>query len=212
MWNGKPRASLHQSGDPEWHRRVQREIVEAAETVVVPTLGPVVSRRKRTSPSGAKAEAGGIAHSPTGMAFGSEVHACFEQVGWVDEEAPTLPDTEAGRLVGELLALPVLRRYFERSGRRLSLFREQAVEAVIGGAWLSGIIDRLHVFRDETGKVAKVEVIDFKTDAVDGTGQLVERYAGQMQAYRKALGLIYPGVEIRCLLISTRLRMAVECP
>jgi ATP-dependent exoDNAse (exonuclease V) beta subunit len=148
--------------------------------------------------------------SPTGMAFGSAVHAAFEVVGWVDEEVPALPPGDAGKLVGELLEMAEIRGLFERGGRKVELYREQTVEAIVGGKWLSGIVDRLHVIRDGAGTVVEVEVIDFKTDAVETPEQLVERYAGQMEAYREVMAKVFGGVPVRCLLLSTKQRRWVE--
>ncbi len=193
-----------QSGDPSWWRDVPARGVATREPVS--GLAAAVPRRERTTPSGAKKESSGIAPSPTGMAFGSAVHAAFEAVGWLDEAVPALPRNEAGALVGELLGIPEIRAGLERSGRSVDLFREQPVEAIMDGKWLSGIVDRLHVIRDAAGAVTEVEVIDFKTDAVESAEQLVERYGGQMAAYREVMARAYGGVPVKCLLLSTRLR------
>lgn len=207
-WNGKTRATIHEAGDPAWHANVRRKEIEGAPEVPAPVLGTAVARRARTSPSGAK-KAGVIAPSASGMAFGRELHVAFERIGWVDElELSALPG-ETGKLVLELMGMPGIRPLFERRGRNIGLFREQAVEAILDGQWLSGIIDRLHVIRGADGKVESLELIDFKTDAVDRAEQLVERYAGQMAAYREVLGKAYGDVPVRCLLISTKLRAVV---
>ena len=101
-------------------------------------------------------------------------------------------------------------RYDERGGRTVDLFREQPVEAILDGKWLSGIVDRLHVIRDGAGVVKEVEVIDFKTDAVETPEQLVERYAGQMEAYREVMAKAFGGAPVRCGLLSTKLRRWVD--
>jgi ATP-dependent exoDNAse (exonuclease V) beta subunit len=199
---------LFQSGDPSWWREVPAR--QVATKSPVPCLAAAIPQRERTTPSGAKKEASGMVASPTGMAFGSAVHAAFEAVGWVDEGAPVLPTDDAGRLVGELLGMAEIRGSFERGVRNVELYREQAVEAILGGKWLSGIVDRLHVIRDGAGTVAEVEVIDFKTDAVETPEQLVERYAGQMEAYREVIARAFGGVPVRCCLLSTKLRRWVE--
>ena len=93
---------------------------------------------------------------------------------------------------------------FQRGGRTVELFREQPVDALIDGSLLSGVIDRLHLHRNAAGAVERVEIIDFKTDAVEKPEELAERHAGQMKAYREALGKIHPGAEIECLLVSVR--------
>ncbi len=63
--------------------------------------------------------------------FGSDVHALLEHVAWVDESPPALPTSEAGKAVANLLRNPALHEVFERRGRSIELFREQAVDAII---------------------------------------------------------------------------------
>lgn len=105
-----------------------------------------------------------------------------------------------------MLKISNLRSLFERAGRSVDLFREQPVDAILDGKWLSGVMDRLHLHRDTAGVVTRVEVIDFKTDALDDIGGLVERYSGQMNAYREVMERAYPGAEVECILLSTRCR------
>jgi ATP-dependent exoDNAse (exonuclease V) beta subunit len=113
---------------------------------------------------------------------------------------------EIGSRVLELVTDPHLREHFERRGRLVTLHREQPIEAVLEGRWFSGVIDRLHVH--EGGK--RVEVIDFKTDAVDSMEALVDRYAGQMEIYRRVMSQVYPGAQVECRLLSTRLRKGIR--
>lgn len=80
------------------------------------------------------------------------------------------------------------------------------MEAILDGKWLSGVIDRLHVLDD--GK--SVEIIDFETDAVKSDEELVGRYTGQMESYRKVMTKVYAGAEVKCLLVSTKLSRVVE--
>jgi ATP-dependent exoDNAse (exonuclease V) beta subunit len=140
------------------------------------------------------------------MKFGNEVHAAFENVGWVDEEAPALPASDAGNLVASLLETPKIRLLFERKSRAIELFREQPIEAIVGDKWLSGIMDRLHLHRDDAGVVRRVEVIDYKTDGLDEISELEQRYSGQMQAYREVMQRAYPTAEVECIIVSTRCR------
>ncbi len=196
---------LWQSGDPAWMTGLERR--EESTKAPSPKLGAGVPRRGRSTPSGEKAGAAVSGGSAGGRAFGNEMHAIFEQIDWVDEKAPELPRGEAGETVAAVLATPGVRERFERRGREVELFREQAVEGIIDGTWTSGVIDRLHVF--DGGK--RIELIDFKTDAVESGKALGQRYAGQMKAYRRLLAQVYPEAEIECWLLSTRLREWVGC-
>ena len=49
-----------------------------------------------------------------------------------------------------------------------------------------------------------MEIIDYKTDAVAATSELIDRYSGQMNAYREVMRGIYPAAEIDCILLSVR--------
>ncbi|MFM2243258.1 MAG: hypothetical protein RLZ97_2113 [Verrucomicrobiota bacterium] len=194
-----------EAGDSGWHETVPER--EALVRIPAPRLTEAKPLRPRTTPSGEKkAGAARVADSPTGKAFGNEVHAAFEKVGWLDLDPPDLPETDAGRLVRELLQIPEIRGSFVLDGRSIRLYREQPVEAVLDGAWLSGIVDRLHVAEDG----GTVELIDFKTDAVTDPGEILQRYSGQMSAYRRVLDQMYPDARIKCMILSTALRKWVE--
>ena len=197
---------VYQSGSPDWVDNIS--LADSPEVSAArPPLAAGVARRERTTPSGAKKKsAAAVTHSASGMKFGSEVHIAFEQVGWVDEATPDLPASDAGRLVADLLEIPDLRKLFERGGKSVELHREQPVDAVLDGKWLSGVMDRLHLHRDASGAVTHVQVIDFKTDGLDEISELVERYSGQMEAYREVMERAYPGARVECVLLSTRCR------
>lgn len=201
--SGEP-GIVYQCGSSGW----QEEFPLLAEKPIAPTeapLGEAVPRRERTTPSTAKAT---ISHSFSngGMKWGNDLHQAMEAVGWIDDESPALPKGRTRSQVHDLLANDSIRALFLRDGRKIELYREQAVEAVIGEKWLTGTIDRLHVHRDASGIVVKVEIIDFKTDAVESSQELLDRYAGQMTAYREVMAHVYPGAMIDCLLVSTTLR------
>ncbi len=201
--NGQP-GIVFQTGRSAWLETLPKTD-RSAPPLVPLKLAAGVPRRERTTPSGAKAKSGAtMARSASGMRFGNEVHAAFELVGWIDEGFPVLPQTDGGATVRKMLENPRIREWFTRGGRTIELRREQPVEAVIDGAWLSGAIDRLHVHRDLGGSVVRVEVIDFKSDALDDLGALANRYEPQMAAYREVMQRAFPDAEIECVLISTR--------
>ena len=197
--------AVFEIGQPNWAEGIAA--LEKSPEVSAGTLGKAVAKRSRTTPSGQKkAAAESTAGSGEGRRFGTAVHAVLENIGWIDEEEPQLPDGQIGDCVRDALAAKEIGLLFRREGKAVSLHREQRVEAVVGGSWMSGVIDRLHVHRDADGSATKVEVIDFKTDRVENAEELREKYAGQMDAYRNAMALVYPKAEIECLLVSTALR------
>ena len=103
--DGQP-GVVYQSGSPDWVRTLSASS-RVKETPALPALAAGVPRRERTTPSGLKQSAGA---APLGSVasrhFGNEVHAAFEQIGWVDETRPKLPRSDAGKLIAELLEIP----------------------------------------------------------------------------------------------------------
>lgn len=192
-----------QSGDPSWVDAVEPLQPKAIPPGTSHTPGPAVPRRRRHTPSQAKSDAS-IRHSATGMAFGTAVHELFESIVWIDETPPTLPDSPPGEALRRVLAEPSLADLFARDGRSITLLREQAIDAMIDGSLTSGVIDRLHIHRDPDGRPTRLHVIDYKTDAVEDPAELLERYRGQMIAYREALRRVYPTTPIDCTLLSVR--------
>ena len=198
--------TVYQSGSPDWVETIPRAS-RAKDAAELPPLAGGVARRARTTPSGAKKNPRAVPlHSTGGMKFGNAVHAAFEQVGWLDEARPVMPPGEAAGMVAGLLEIPEMRKLFERGGRTVELFREQPVEALLDGKWLSGVIDRLHLHRNAAGTVTRVEVVDFKTDAVNTISELAEKYSAQMTAYREVMERAYPGARVDGILLSTSCR------
>jgi ATP-dependent helicase/nuclease subunit A len=201
---------VYQSGSPNWLEGLPRYVSGKA----LPTrsgLGKRVARRERITPSGAKTRMN-AGRSSGGMKFGTAVHEAFAEVGWIDESPARLGHDEAGCLVARVIESPALRHLFERRGRAVECYREQAVDAVSDGKWLSGTVDRLHLHRAVSGEVTRVEVIDFKTDALEHIDQVRERYAGQMAAYRAVMEQAYAGAQVECLLVSTSCLAWVSVP
>lgn len=205
--DGQP-GTVYQSGSPDWVRSIPAATL-ARESSAPPALAGAVPRRERVTPSGMKPETGKPV-SQAGIRFGNELHAAFQRVGWVDEAKPVLPPTDAGRMVAALLDIPAVRELFQRGDREIELLREQPVDSVIHGKWLSGTIDRLHLHRGPSGAVERIEIIDFKTDTVQDAARLLERHAPQMRAYQEALGEAWPAADISCLLVSTGLGQVVR--
>ncbi|MGD7652540.1 MAG: UvrD-helicase domain-containing protein [Verrucomicrobiales bacterium] len=169
----------------------------------IPGLGPAVPKRGKSTPSSSKSAATrAVGHSSGGMDYGNEVHQLLESVAWHDESPADLPESLAGSAVARLLESPQLAPVFRKNNRAVALLREQPVDAIIDGKHLTGIIDRLHLHHDANGNVTRAEIIDFKTDDVAGTDELVARYSGQMTAYRNAIARIHPDAEVSCALLS----------
>jgi ATP-dependent helicase/nuclease subunit A len=197
--------SYFESGSADWHQAIGP--IERPEEPSFAALGLAISKRPRTTPSSGKTTF--ISGGGTGRLFGNAVHKALEQITWLDE-AP-LPEfqDEIQKLLENTLVIPDIRALLSKTNRHIDLFREQKIEAVHDGKWLSGAIDRLHLHRDASGNVPLVEIIDFKTDKIATAEELRLRYTSQIEAYRNTMQAIYPSAEIRCHLISTALGVVV---
>jgi ATP-dependent helicase/nuclease subunit A len=197
-------------GDRAWFEQIA--VTPRDQGSREPGLPAPGKRRERRTPSGAKGSLAG-AVSGGGMKVGLDVHALFERIGWLKPgEVLKQPLSQAGKMVEDALRDADLHKLFEKPDGPVDLFREQALEVILDGKWLSGVVDRMHVFRNEDGGVVRVEVLDFKTDRVENADELRARYSGQMEAYREALATVFSADAecIRCLLVSTHLKQLVE--
>lgn len=201
---------LFQAGDADWFKEVDQRV--GRPRLKTPALREGTALRGRSTPSAAKGEGGPASGRPGGgLAFGREVHGLFEQIGWLDEGTDRLGEGKAAALVRECLEVEEIAGYFRRR-EGVEVFREQAVEVILDGRWMSGVIDRLLIERDGGGRVISATVVDFKTDRVETEAELAERHGGQMLAYRKALSDVLAVKEdaIDCVLVSTALKKVIK--
>jgi ATP-dependent exoDNAse (exonuclease V) beta subunit len=201
--NPRSEEIIFESGSSDWVQLVDQLPVAEAQPACT-QLTPPTQKLTSLTPSTAKNKNKASTHSPTGMKFGSEVHCLMEQIGWIDETPAQLPPSDAGKAVARLIKSPAVAMLFKRENKSIDLYREQATDAFMDGQLMSGIIDRLHIHRESAGSVTRVEIIDYKTDAVASSRDLVDRYSGQMQAYQLTLQKIYPNAEVVPILISVK--------
>jgi ATP-dependent exoDNAse (exonuclease V) beta subunit len=200
---------VFQSGDPGWIKQVERR--SEASPQAEPVLAEAIQIRGRSTPSGAKQAAQPVAGGWGGMRLGREVHAEFERIGWLGEGVPEPGEGGAAELVRECLEVAEIAALFERRDG-IEALREQPIEVLLDGHWMSGVIDRLLISRDEQGKALAATVVDFKTDRIEDAAELAERYSGQMLAYRRAVAEALEvdlGV-IDCAVVSTALKQVVK--
>ena len=192
--------------DPDWSASVpSSKKIEGGGILKLPEGKP---RRSRTSPSsekGAAAKGGG-----TGRRLGVEVHRLFEKIGWLSPgEVPAQSFSAAGKIVEDSLKAEAIHKVFENDGAEL--YREQAFELIYQNKWMSGVVDRLHLYR-EAGEISRIEVIDFKTDVLKSSSDLVVRYLEQMMSYQAAVAQVFEvGVSmVECRIVSTSLAEVID--
>ncbi|MED5585029.1 MAG: UvrD-helicase domain-containing protein [Verrucomicrobiota bacterium] len=202
-----------QSGESGWTEDKEIDQKDKEEELKEGSgLGEAVTLRSRMTPSSGKIKDFVTGSGGSGMKVGSEVHELFEAIAWLEEgEVPRMPRSRAGMIVEETLSDPEIHRLFEKDATEVELYREQALDVIQEGKWLSGIVDRMHVWHGDDGNPEKVIIIDYKTDSIT-PDEIAEKYAGQMTCYRKALVDIL-GVEeenTECVIVSTANKALIE--
>ena len=164
---------------------------------------------------------------------GELFHIWLGGIEWLDDGVPDedalmkraadvphgFPRVEVAALARELLAIldsseSDLHRALTRPGLTgaagMEVWRERrfAVWIEDGGhpEVLTGAFDRVVLWLDETGRALRAEILDFKSDSVsspEARAQAMERYAPQLEAYRRAMRRLRP--ELRVEDISARL-------
>lgn len=146
-----------------------------------------------------------------GLDYGNLVHQCFESIKWWQGELMWNGSEKVRDVVIECLENPNVRAFFEsRDG--LKVYREQAIETIHDGVWVSGVVDRLLVEFDENGKALNAAVVDFKTDNIDEPEELMVRYGEQLERYKLMIGEIYSLTEenVFAVILSTHLRKTIN--
>jgi ATP-dependent helicase/nuclease subunit A len=170
----------------------------------------------RRSPSqlegGGRVDLGMILRLGPAAARGSIAHRWFEEVGWLEDGAPsddalralaaelqtTLDASQIDALLAEFrgwLAAPEVARLLGRRSwpHGAEVEREVPFIARTGDVMVEGFIDRLVLTR-EHGRVVGAAVVDYKTDLVAAPAELQQRaahYRPQIDAYRRAVGGMY---------------------
>ena len=102
------------------------------------------------------------------------------------------------------LEKPIAQEVFTKPAHPHNLWRERAFDVTLEGQWVSGVLDRVLVHCSNEGSPTSAIIYDFKTDH-GSPAEIEERYAGQLEVYRKAvchlLGLSTDCVKFKILCV-----------
>ena len=159
------------------------------------------------------------------MDWGTAMHACFEQITWLDDGLPNeellqrklqalqLPQTNVAAVIGRFrraLEKPDVRALLSRSAYEPQLtprvWNERTFVVRREDTILRGTFDRLVVLF-EGDRPVSADIIDFKSDSLDAADPAAvegkkELYRPQLEAYRSAAAQLYGLADDR---IATRL-------
>jgi hypothetical protein len=133
----------------------------------------------------------------------------WREVGWV--VAGEMVSERALELVRPLLESAVGVEALGRPSNEATLWREKPFDFIDGGAWVSGVFDRVVLEHDEKGRVVAAHLLDFKTDEAEDEEALQEKaagYAPQLALYRRAVakltGLMESQISMRLLFLRAQ--------
>lgn len=223
----EPLAVLYENGNPAWTDRLPRGHVELPAEEAAPLVVRLASRKGEArrgleSQSPSQLEGGpriDLAERlqldrSASMDWGTAMHACFEQITWLDDGVPEddllrrklqalqLPQTDVAAVIARFkraLAKPGIRAVLSRSAYESELnpqvWNERTFVVRQGETILRGTFDRLVILFDGD-KPVRAEILDFKSDSLDAGDPAAvaakqEHYRPQLEAYRSAVGQIY---------------------
>ena len=223
----EPYATLYENGMPDWSRDLPPAEAAAPGTEPVPIF---VRLKPREGAAGRGLETqspsqleGGLRidladrlrlDRSAAMDWGTAMHACFEQITWLDDGMPDddlirrklqalqLPQTNVAAVVARFrraLQHPAVRTLLSRSAYAPDLkpqvWNERTFVVRREDTILRGTFDRLVVLFDGDTPV-RADVIDFKSDSLDPNdpAAITEKkdlYRPQLEAYRSAVQQLY---------------------
>ncbi len=230
---------LFSTGDPDWYVHAEMKVkatgVSGAPPVNV-TFAPRVIRHEPSKELGAArtlpAQWFFTLESGDVRLFGSALHGLFQKIEWIDSTdiEPLIAEWRATMAASpavlrdveqqfrDCLSREEVRRCLARPAATATVWTEAPFDVVMerDGARriLSGRFDRLVVERDDSGRVTRATVVDFKSDRVAAESELSDRAAShtaQMRDYvqvaARLLGIAPSAV--RSVLLFTRVGRVV---
>lgn len=237
-FDGVPARIVYSAGERRWHESVplaaepeagRSSAPPAAESRSIPLAPPRMATARRPSGDEPARIRGEDLVSPASLearAFGTAVHEVLARVAWAEDwpraraerrwrtqDGSGIPD-ETWELAEALIASGLettggWRAALERPNGEPELWREKPFEAVLDGEWVSGVFDRVVIYREANGAPGRAVIYDFKTDRVGeeaGARERAVRYTAQLELYRRALGAMtgLPTGAIGCVLVFVR--------
>ena len=195
------------AGNATWHEEVERRAPVAEAPRIMPLAGERSNGLLPLLPSQASASpvnAASFFAKSGALVSGSEVHRALAKIGWIDDGLPDFRDlpVDVALLIADFLRTDTATRLFTRPATPHFLWREKAFDVTLDGQWISGVFDRVIIFRNDAGEARCAAIYDFKTDE----GEIAETYRGQMSLYRKSLSFLLglPEEKITSSLIAVR--------
>jgi ATP-dependent exoDNAse (exonuclease V) beta subunit len=117
--------------------------------------------------------------------LGTEVHELLSRIEWDTTKIDLTSCSKSARELLEIfLKSAEAEEVFSKPGEDWILWNEKPFDLMAGGKWISGIFDRVHIWR-EGGKAVEARIYDYKTNRSTPEA-IAQQYEGQMEQYRLA--------------------------
>lgn len=192
-------------GDPLWYEKGERKTLRkpAIEPLENPDIPPPLPNAERPSERAGDWEGRGA------LEFGELVHAILRAcpgggIGDAEGAARRL-GARFGEAESERALGAVRRLLLSESGKKVfgsggagEVYAELPFCCTAGGRTITGVVDRLEIFRDPGGGVAEARITDFKPSA-DGAA---EKYARQLSLYAEAVRALLRPRRVRAFVLG----------
>jgi len=141
--------------------------------------------------------------------LGKKVHEIFEKIEFKNDFKHE--KTFVHDLVAKSLEVPEVAKIFTFKPN-MTVWREKNFDVIINESLLSGIFDRVNIYKDENGNILNAIIIDFKTDSICDEKTLIEKHAHQLHLYKNALSKILnlESAKIATKILSVRDKKLIE--
>jgi ATP-dependent exoDNAse (exonuclease V) beta subunit len=214
-----------EAGDPLWFEKLEVARPERKAEAGLPAIDVRRTyRRPAHTPSESKLnEVAGsrlfALEAGRAVSFGKSVHELLAQVEWAGpDEIKRLAAAwrEGGSAAQEALAClraKQLAAVWTKPEGLTEVWRERAFEIVLDEAWVTGVFDRVVIWRDADGRAQRALVYDFKTDRGPKADleRALARHRSQLLLYRRAVAVLagLPLAAVEAQLVFTESAVSV---
>ena len=152
---------------------------------------------------------------------GTVLHGLFEEIEYIT------PDFSAQEFLAGREIEPDISEIFIKSlaedGELFSALAKPACEHILwrerrflvkvdSGNTVPGAFDRVTIYLDGSGRMERAEILDYKSDNVSSTQEIISRHSGQMKLYRECLSKMtgIPQEKIKLYLAALRIGKIAE--
>ena len=156
---------------------------------------------------------------------GTELHNLFEKIGFVDDDFSAKefldeydPEAKLSAEARELFLTALasgssIRTALAKPEAKYTLWKERRfLVKDDDGATVPGAFDRVLIYLDDASVPVKAAILDYKSDKVEKSSELISRHRRQLELYRKCLSKMIgiPESEIKISLAALRLGEIAE--